>query len=248
MFKRGRQLGPPSRSRSASRGQSASPMSRSRSPFRGSQSFRSRSSPAKKTLFIQQSTTPEQKNLAGTPVWTSAAAVGVVTFLNGCAQGINTNQHIGRKMIMTQIMGQVALTAAAAASQNAGVFARLIVVYDKETNGATPAATDILETDTVESFKSLVNGDRFTTVYDSGPTLPIVANPFGSATPPAVASEFVFKFYKKCALPVTFSGTGATVASVETGGLFALTYITGGGAAPGVANAASTVRIRYTDE
>jgi len=92
---------------------------------------------------------------------------------------------------------------------------RMLVVYDKQNNKATPAATDILHADQLDSPMELANSKRFVVVMDE--SIPC----FGTAGP---QSYFIERF-RKVDLDVEFNETnGGTSADVNTGLLVAMFY------------------------
>jgi len=110
---------------------------------------------------------------------------------------------------------------------------RIRVIYDKNTNAAAPAATDVLEADTILALNQNSTAGRFITLLDEILTVDN-SNSF-----------MMFKRFIKLDLPVTYSGTAATVASISAGGLFVMLNINGQSYAsqPTI----SYARIRFTD-
>ncbi len=83
------------------------------------------------------------------------------------AQGTTESQRIGRKVIVKAIHWRWNfLLSVASSSGNVDETVRLILYLDKQTNGATAAVTDILETDDYQSFNNLANKSRFRTLMD----------------------------------------------------------------------------------
>ena len=147
--------------------------------------------------------------------WTTAGVVGI---LNGVAQGTDFNQRIGRSTSMKSILFRFNIEKTATDSE--GCTCRCILFYDAQTNGVAPLVTDVLASASYLSPMNLNNRDRFkiladcfmgTDAYDGGG--PIVAGTF---------TEQNKTIFKKFNLECQFSGTGATVGSISTGGIFAL--------------------------
>lgn len=145
--------------------------------------------------------------LAITAGVTAASNAANVTFLNGVAQGVGAGQRVGRmirmKSLLLRWMASFAPTTAGASAL------RLLVVYDRSSNGAAAAATDILVANTIAAPMNLGNASRFLTLIDE--LVPCL----GGSTPAVAISRFIVLDD----LPVEYSGTGATTASIATGAI-----------------------------
>ena len=163
---------------------------------------------------------------------------GSVTLLNGIAQGTDYNTRIGRKFTMKTLYCRMSLQPGATAANIA--LARFIVVYDRQSNGAAPLITDVLTAINDSSLNNLTNRDRFVIITDK-------VYKVGLSTSMESGRQ-VWKKYLKCNLEVTNGGTGATIASIQTGSLYLLTMgdKAAGTTAPKVLN--GTYRIRFTDD
>lgn len=181
--------------------------------------------------YIDQNTTL-QPALAGT---------SVKTLLNGCAQGTDApSNRIGRetsmKSIYWMLYGSIAATTTGAAPF------RLVIVYDKESNGVaatasgTPA-TDAFNQDNIGAQMNLDQRDRFIVLVDE-----IIDN-IGTAGPQSLFR----KGYRKISLPCVFNATGgATIASINTGGIYAFLW-NGGTFATLAPTLNLSTRIRFED-
>lgn len=160
--------------------------------------------------------------------------------LNACAQGTDAIQHIGRQITMKSFywMWQGFLSA----STTGAGSTRLVIVYDKEAEGAAPtiaaaAQTDIFNQDNIQAQMNLNNRDRFVVLVDE-----LVEN-IGTAGPQA----FYRKGYRKIALPVVFNATTtATITAINTGSIYAITW-TQGTFAVAVPTQTLQTRIRFED-
>jgi len=86
---------------------------------------------------------PEKKDI--TTATNAVAVPATATFstpvlLNGCAQGNSGFTRIGRRLLMKSILFRYFF-----APGSSSCF-RILVVYDKQTNGALPATTDVVNT------------------------------------------------------------------------------------------------------
>lgn len=191
------------------------------------------------SVFQNVSRRPELKFL---DVLTSAIGLnttGTLTPLNLCAQGTDATQHIGRQTTMKSLywmfQGQMAPTS------TLGGSVRLVVVYDKEAEGAAPtiatgAQTDIFNQDNIVAQMNLNNRDRFVVLVDE------IIECIGTAGPQA----FFRKGYRKIQMPVVFNAvTTATITAINTGSVYAVTWQNGIATASPMAELQT--RIRFED-
>lgn len=81
--------------------------------------------------------------------------------LNLVPAGSNENQRVGRLIIIKQLNIRFLTKVPTSADVGTGGWLRLIVYCDKQTNGATAAVTDLLETTTFLTYSNLANSSRF---------------------------------------------------------------------------------------
>lgn len=166
------------------------------------------------SLFQPNVTGPEKKNIDTftSAYWTTASGAFTITPLNLIAQGTTSTSHIGRKAVMTSVLcrGWLGLSA--------GTFpVRIVLVYDKETNGATAAASDIFAISDSLSPMNLANTDRFIVV---GECQPMVNT---QQTNPGVCH---WEIFRKMSLPIAFNdNTNANIAAINAGSLLLCTCL-----------------------
>ena len=85
-----------------------------------------------------------------------------ITVLNDVAQGTTAITRLGRKILMKSVLVQGTLT-------NSSGQGRILIVYDRQANGAAPAATDVLTSNTIMAIQNLDNRDRFIILADIFP-------------------------------------------------------------------------------
>lgn len=199
--------------------------------------FRSRSTGMNGTsLFQPNVSAPEKKNVDTftSAYWTTASGAWTITAINLIAQGTTAAQHIGRKAVMTSVLIRGWLTLS---GTNNG--ARIVVIYDKETNGALPAATDIFSLNDSMSPMNLANSDRFIVVADKRP---FVENQGFGPTP----TTGEWEIYRKMRLPIQFNDTTtATITAINTGSLLVCTCLND--AAQTVPSQETHTRVRFID-
>lgn len=139
------------------------------------------------------------------------AATNVVTLLNGVAQGTTATTRLGRRITMKSLLLKGTVTLAATSAGASPL--RFLVVYDSQTNGTAPAATDVLLADNNISPMNLSNSRRFKTLCDIN--IPCI----GTQGPQCVS----FDRYIKLNLPVEFNtGSAGTVGDIQTGSIYLL--------------------------
>lgn len=171
-----------------------------------------------------------------TPITTA----GSVALINGVATGTDYTNRIGRKIMIKSIYVRFA-TLPNTVTAPLGDIQRIMLIYDKQTNGAAPAVTDILNTASYLDVNNLNNRDRFVVLKDKTINCWPAAYAAGAVTA-GNPNTMSFKFYKKCNLEQIFSGTGSTVGSIASGGIFLL-FIS----AAATYNLAYSARVRFSD-
>lgn len=186
---------------------------------------------------FQKSSGIERKNIDDSAAkWTNGATTWTINCLNDVAQGTSATTRLGRKILMKSVLVQGTLT-------NTTAQGRILIVYDRQTNGAAPAATDVLTSNTIMAVQNLDNRDRFIILADIWPyaqdeTLCGEVSGAGSAGPMG------YKRYIKCNLETIYGGNAGSVADINSGGLFMMTNCNGGT----VGGETGIQRTRFVDE
>lgn len=156
--------------------------------------------------------TSEKKFFDGTRAIQVLTAAGIVLnpSLNIIVQGVTEQQRVGRKAVISQvnIRGEMFIASGANPNDNFNRV-RLIVYCDKQTNGAAAVATDILETDDIDSFRNLENAGRFVILSDKTSNFNQSISGNGTIVDSSKVGR-AWKFNSNINLPIQFSGaTGA---------------------------------------
>ncbi len=169
----------------------------------------------------------------------------VIANLTVIPEGNTESQRVGRKVTIKSIhvKGTLTLTAATAlASTTDKVFGMLVL--DKQTNGAAFAATDLLDTDSIISFRQLANTQRFSILMKKVWTMSA-----GGAAPTGAAFGFSqvirdVNINKRCNIPMEYdnSATTGAITTVRSNNVY---WVTQSGS--GLVVSALTARIRYVD-
>lgn len=107
----------------------------------------------------------ERKNLDATAAVVTVAVVPQIIQLNSIVQGDDATSRDGRKVSMVSSMMRYTVEGIAAGSSRGF---RVIVVYDKQSNGVAAAAADVLTVPTnVRSPLTLDFKERFRVIHDN---------------------------------------------------------------------------------
>lgn len=156
-------------------------------------------------------------------------------------QGVTESTRVGRKCVITAIQGRLDLLFQPGANATATSTAVIYVVLDKQANGAAAAATDVF-TSTVltQAMHNLSNSGRFVILkklqYTFNP-------PAGAST--ALNNMLVHsEWYKKCNIPLEFSGATGAITELRSNNIFLLASAYG---TDDLIAVAGNVRVRFSD-
>lgn len=156
-------------------------------------------------------------------------AFSIATLLNGVAQGTDVFQRVGRKCLFKSLQYRIEFTAANGATPATQPL-RVLVVYDRQPNGALATNADVLAAQTFVGNNNLGNADRFVTISD-------VVHGEDSQTP------VTGKVHRKMALETIYGLTTGVIGAISSGAI--LVFFAQAGSANITFNA--QFRLRYTD-
>lgn len=167
---------------------------------------------------------------------------GSVTLVNGCAQGTDFTNRVGRKYtnVTVQLEG---LLAPVDTTTDSAVKCRVMLVWDSQANGALPSVTDVLTAATASSFMNLNNRDRFRVLCDENHTIGGISDVATQTY--AYGHPINISVFKKVNLETVCDGTTSAIGDIQTGSIFLLTIGTGGAGVGAVFSGA--VRVRFID-
>lgn len=144
------------------------------------------------------------------------SAVSVSNLLNVTAQGVGAQQRLGRKFRMKSLFirwnGDLAPTTTGSASL------RMLVVYDKEPEGAAPPIASVLVADNIGSVMNLDNQARFSVLCDE------VIQCVGTQGP---QSWNVKRYIKLNHQTVTSDTNNNSIVDIQTGSIYAFFWQSG---------------------
>jgi len=150
----------------------------------------------------------ELKFLDTTLAATLVPTAGLVnTNLVVIPQDNTTSGRNGRMVTLksVEIRGNIVITPAAAAVLGSDIV-RLLVVQDKQANGAAFAVTDVLASADWRAFPNLFNEGRFKILSDTLATLNVEAGVVAAT----IEAAHAFETKIKCNIPVEYDSTAAT--------------------------------------
>lgn len=162
--------------------------------------------------------------------------------LNAANQGTTASTRAGRRITMKNMSWLFNISLAPTTTGASPL--RFLVVYDKQTNGAAPAATDVLVSDIIGSPMNLNNSRRFKILVDE------VYDGIGTQGPGSIMRKGFRDFTKggrNQGLEVEFKdASGNGIADILTGSVYAFVWQDGNLL---IANPTAYIytRIRFTD-
>lgn len=190
-------------------------------------------------ISIPRAAKEELKNFdfAATGTIVAAQTTALVQQIFTPGQGTSPVQHVGRRATVKSLHyrweGSFAPTSAGVSPL------RLMIVYDKQPNAATPATTQIVQIDSISTPTQLFNSRRFKILVNEQ------VECVGSSGPGAWFREGIRKF--KFPLEVEFNDVnGGTIADIQTGSFIALIWQNGNIITANPTSAIYT-RVRFLD-
>lgn len=173
--------------------------------------------------------------------------------LNLVPQGVTQSTRVGRKMTITNInikgsiaWGQILFNVVAATE------IRIVLVLDKQANGANAAFNDVFESTagiSANRHRNLSNSERFVVLknWQMTPQNLVATTSDNWATQGNTiyrAQASRFKFNKTCKIPIEYSSTTGAITEIRSNNiqLFAVAE-----SADDIATASISCRIRFTD-
>ncbi len=176
-----------------------------------------------------------------------AASMNVQTALLVIPEGNGESDRVGRKITIKKIgwRYEVLLPTTATAADTSDVV-RVMMILDKQANGALGTNTSVLEDDDYQSFNNLANSKRYRILMDKSYSITSQSGSGRGTTDTLSYGDAVItaQWHKPCSIPIEYdnSATTGVITSIRSNNLFVIV-----GSKSGVAGFRSKVRIRYTD-
>ncbi len=176
-----------------------------------------------------------------------ATGFSVQTALLTIPEGNGEEERIGRSITIKKINWRfrVTLPTTAVADETADT-ARVVLVWDKQANGAAPASTDVFETNDFQSFNNLSNNRRFRILMDKTYSIRSQGGSGRGATDTLSYAENVIDdtCFKNVNIPIEYDNTATTgaITTIRSNNITVLLS-----SASGLVGFSSKMRFRYTD-
>ena len=172
-------------------------------------------------------------NATCSTTWAGAEAdPATPSCLNGISQGDGESNRDGRGCTLTSvhIRGRLVLPKdqdEAAAGKDCQL-ARIVVVQDKQTNGAQLNAEDVMVdgTNPVHTFRNLANSSRFNVLWDETFELHYQSASHDGTNIDYDGVCIPFKWNRKLSVPVLHNGTGGTVSTITNNSIHVIAVST----------------------
>ncbi len=175
-------------------------------------------------------TTPAEKkfldavwaSVAISTTWTSPASdLGQSLCL--IPQGVTEITRVGRKVCVHDVSFRGAIHQAAGTTVTTGHnICRIMLIHDKQCNGANATMTDIYENSTtgIHSFRNLANQGRFRVLWKTQFKFNNPAFAGDGTTQDHPAQIIPFNFYRKVDLPIEYDGTAGAIGELQSNNIF----------------------------
>ncbi len=159
--------------------------------------------------------------------------------------GDTANQKDGLKIVIKKVSCRFQFTLPSATDKDAAADTlRIMLLKDKQANGALPAVSAILTGTDIQDFREPPNKRRFSVIFDK--TISLNANGgFGNGTTNTTLFKSIsWQFNKRMNFPIYYNNTVSTgaIAQINSNNLVML-YIS----QDGLCGVLATVRVEYTD-
>ncbi len=162
-------------------------------------------------------------------------------------EGNGEEERIGRQITIKKILWRynIILPSTATATDTSDIV-RVMLIQDKQCNGAQPAVADILESDDYQSFNNLSNSKRFRVLYDKTHAMSAHSGSGRGTTDTLSYGEVEMQrsWFKNCNMQIEYDNTATTgvITSIRSNNITCLLV-----GRSGVAAFSSKLRIRYSD-
>ncbi len=170
------------------------------------------------------------------------------------AQGTSASQRIGRKITITQIHVRLIFTytgttivGSLGASQLCNDTIRVMLYQDKQCNGQSAIATDLLQEDNLRGFRNINNTARFRILVDKTFDFNTQTTGAGGNTNQDSIIDYKNKkcyFSKLVKIPMEYSGVTGSITEMRSNNIGIITWSEHGT----TEIHESRMRIRYTDK
>ncbi len=159
-------------------------------------------------------------------------------------QNTTEKGRLGRKVVLRSVGWRFEIKLPVASESLTpvdGDVVRIMMLHDKQANGATATVTDVLETADFQSFNNLAHSHRFITLMDKSYAISYMTG--GSESAGTFSSNEVIiqdTMFKKINLPIEYNATLGAMTEIRSNNVFLLLI-----SRDGRAEFSSKIRFRY---
>lgn len=156
-----------------------------------------------------------------------------VTDIGTVAQGDDKENRKGDHITIDQVYGRFLIYRHASAASGTSDFVRVIVLFDRQANGAVPAYTDVVQSNNIMAYRVTSQSGRFKVLFDK-----MVHLNAGEASR-------ILEFYRKNLNErVSYTGTSGAITDISKGSLILIQWSNQTTTVPDVN---SNIRFRFSD-
>ncbi len=159
--------------------------------------------------------------------------------------GDTANQKDGLKVIIKSISIRFQLRLPSSADKdNASDICRVLLLKDRQANGALPAVADIITATDIISFRTPANSRRFTTLFDKTVTINALGGAGNGTVNTTLVRNISWQYHKKLNWPIYYNDSITTglIAQINSNNLVILVI-----SESGLCGLKTHVRVRYLD-
>lgn len=147
-------------------------------------------------------------------------SLGQVESMGPIAEGNGESGRIGRKITIRKIGFRLAISmASTATATETDDVCRVIIIQDKQANGAKPIVDDVLESTDFLSFNNLANSSRFKVLMDRFYDINAATSIGATATGQLTIHD---SWFKECMIPIEYDGTDGSISTVRSNNIVIL--------------------------
>ncbi len=166
--------------------------------------------------------TKESKFFDTTLVGAAVATGGTFHPLALVPQSLTESGRVGRMITVTQVMikGVIEIPPSSFANLTSDLI-RIVLIQDKQANGAIPAVGDYLELNEFIGFNNLTNKNRFRTLASTIVRINAGISGNGTTEQTGEALEY-FSLFKKVKIPIEYDSTTGAITEISSNNIIVL--------------------------
>lgn len=149
-------------------------------------------------------------------------AAGVILPMSLIPQGSTDQQRDGRRCILVHLGFRFEIFMNSSAGMGAADISRVLIVQDKQTNGALAVVTDVLDEADYQSHYNLTNEDRFKILWDKTWEVSILAGAGNGTTNLSGERRIAVEWFHHTRIPMEFSAATGAITEITSNSIFIL--------------------------